>query len=495
MAVNRTRKFLIALAGAAALVPAGSAAAAVSVSISGGDNGRTLFVRGTDGANDLKFESTGDCVESNFGPTCAKVTNNKGTIALPDGSNCRHEIGNDRVAFCGYDPDQHNRLDVKLFGGKDKFAVTYNAKHRNSWSVVADYGAGADTIDLDQYGVFAFDASTGIDNTQTTSLEILGGTGNDRFVGISNDWTNVRLRGQAGSDSFDVSTRLFTIPAAGSRESIVSGGNGNDTIALGTGGQGCGTPAELNGDAGDDTITGSACADHLNGGSGDDTLDGSNDSDVVRGGSGDDSLATFVDAAADTLDGGAGADTLRYSATGSVTIDLRNETQSTDGDRFFGLETLVTPGSSSAHVFGTAAAETFNLGDGQDTVDAGAGNDVIDVADSTSCANCTVDDHVQGGAGADTILADDGRKDDIACGSSSRRLGSAVFLDRDSTSLDSLDVANADCADATTVASQPRVPGRVTAGSPQGPERPSGRPERDPRGPQGPTPPGPDPAP
>ena len=68
-----------------------------------------------------------------------------------------------------------------------------------------------------------------------------------------------------------------------------------------------------------DTLTGTAAAEHLVGGLGDDLIDGGGGADVLRGGHGNDTLVWRTDAR--DLDGGSGSDTLRIDGSG-VTLDL-----------------------------------------------------------------------------------------------------------------------------------------------------------------------------
>ena len=98
---------------------------------------------------------------------------------------------------------------------------------------------------------------------------------------------------------------------------MVSGGGGNDTLTVEddvTNG------VELNGDAGDDMLTGGLGNDTVDGGDGNDSaVDGGVGDDMLYGGAGNDDLDGG--AGMDTLDGGAGMDTLTGGADNTDDID------------------------------------------------------------------------------------------------------------------------------------------------------------------------------
>ncbi len=143
-----------------------------------------------------------------------------------------------------------------------------------------DGGAGYDyilysdtggTVDLSLAVTTAQNTGAGGTDTLLNIEGVLGGIGNDRFVGSTAD--NL-LDGASGSDN------LFGL-------------GGNDTL-LGQLGNDV-----LNGGGGNDFLVGGFGLDNLNGGPGDDTLDGGSLNDQLIGGTG-----------ADLIDGGPGRDIL-----------------------------------------------------------------------------------------------------------------------------------------------------------------------------------------
>lgn len=119
----------------------------------------------------------------------------------------------------------------------------------------------------------------------------------------------------------------------------------------------------------DDTLTGTAGADHLKGGSGNDVISGLAGDDVIEGGSGDDILSG--NAGDDRIGGGSGDD-------------------------------LIRGGEGDDHLSGGSGDDVIEGGDGDDAIFAGSGDDRIDGGDG--------DDVMSGGSGDDVFVF--GRGDD-----------------------------------------------------------------------------------
>ncbi|MCR5879485.1 calcium-binding protein [Phenylobacterium sp. J367] len=164
--------------------------------------------------------------------------------------------------------------------------------------------------------------------------------------------------------------------------SQVNGQQGDDTIS----GR-ANANTSVNGAAGDDKVTTFAGADALTGGVGNDTLSAGAGGDYLSGGEGDDSL-----------DGGDGFDRASYySATVGVKVDLSQTGPQNTG---LGTDTLV----NIEHISGGELSDTLtgNAGDnwlwgssgGNDSLNGGAGNDLLMVAAG--------DNTLTGGDGDDT---------------------------------------------------------------------------------------------
>ena len=200
---------------------------------------------------------------------------------------------------------------------------------------------------------------------------------------------------------------------------------------------GDGKSTYIDGQAGNDVITGSILAEEIQGGTGDDTLNGAggNDSLVggagsnsLQGGDGDDTLNSQQATAnnngvTDTVDGGAGTDTLEISSSQNISNMTISNVEILQAD---GGVSALTPAQVLAKGFTTANAITFrldpNLATGG-TLDASAlsgslslrgtnqsdvltGNDqanAIYLASDTTTGNGLGVDTVSAGAGNDII--------------------------------------------------------------------------------------------
>src|SRR5262245_57101816 len=156
--------------------------------------------------------------------------------------------------------------------------------------------------------------------------------------------------------------------------------------------------------AGDDTLTGSAFADHLRGYAGNDMLlnnPGNNDNDTLDGGTGADTMdgadgddLYIVDDAGDSIADSSGLDTVKSSVSFVLAGGLENLILTGKGN-------LNGRGNDLANqIVGTAGANELLGFDGNDLLDGGAGNDTL-VGDAN-------DDTLLGGAGIDSMSGGDG---------------------------------------------------------------------------------------
>ena len=197
----------------------------------------------------------------------------------------------------------------------------------------------------------------------------------------------IRVFGLDGQDVISLSETNGALPAAN-----LFGGNGNDVLTGGSGGD------QLFGQAGNDTLLGKGGFDLLFGGGENDTLTGGDADDQVFGQGGNDRMVWNPGDDTDLNEGGADADTVEVN--GGNGAEQFTATANGTRVRFDRL----TPAPFSIDI-GTAEQLTLNANAGDDSfaatgnlaalieivVDGGAGNDTL-----------------RGGNGADFLLGGDG---------------------------------------------------------------------------------------
>lgn len=150
------------------------------------------------------------------------------------------------------------------------------------------------------------------------------------------------------------------------------------------------------GDAGPNTIFGSADGETINGGGGNDLLFGDAGNDLLLGEADDDVL--LGEAGADTLDGGEGTDTAAYISQSGLTVSLADASKNTGdatGDVFISIENLngsqgddwLEGDASDNYLAGKEGNDTLLGGAGADTLNGGDG---IDTADYSASAAVTI---------------------------------------------------------------------------------------------------------
>ena len=273
-----------------------------------------------------------------------------------------------------------------------------------------DGGAGIDTVDFQQFGVFQnqtidlgaasfsisgalysnfenindTDAAAGNTIIGSAGANIINGNGgNDTIVGGLGDDT---LSGGAGVDSLNGQAGV----------DVVNGGLGDDTLQGGTGND------TLNGNAHNDTLFGQADDDVLNGGAGDDVLHGQAGIDQLDGGTGDDRL--FADSADTLLQGGTGFDYVHADAGQALNFDVA----AANIEWVWGHTGADVLDASSATtrvvLHGRGNADTLTTGSGDDTIVGGFANDTINGgAGNDRLYGQTQDDTINGGSGNDSL--------------------------------------------------------------------------------------------
>jgi Ca2+-binding RTX toxin-like protein len=220
---------------------------------------------------------------------------------------------------------------------------------------------GNESVTIDQTGTVPFP------HQNTVSIALALGDGTDSLF----------ITGQSIADSIGFGANGISLDAGGTPDvtgvgtvesSTVNAGGGDDTVSGredgGLGGV-FATALTIDGDVGNDALTGGDGDDEINGGSGNDTL---------KGGAG-----------GDTLDGGSGGD-------------------------------VISGGDASDVVTGSAGSDQLKGGDGGDTVDGGAGGDTLTGGEGPDTVNGgDGNDGLRGGGGDDDVNGDPG-KDELGGG-------------------------------------------------------------------------------
>ncbi|MBX3400671.1 MAG: right-handed parallel beta-helix repeat-containing protein [Gemmataceae bacterium] len=190
-------------------------------------------------------------------------------------------------------------------------------------------------------------------------------------------------------------------PLTGIDKIVVFGGDGHDEIRV----EGSVTiPAELHGEAGNDTLTAGAGNDTLYGGEGDDELVATTGDDLLFGGTGNDLLRAGD--GNDTLHGGEGNDDLRAAKGNDLLFgDAGNDTLrgGQGNDTLHGGDGNDDLRSGQGHgvLYGEAGNDTLRGGNGNDSLFGGDDNDELRGGGGN--------DHLDGGLGFfDTLDGGDG---------------------------------------------------------------------------------------
>jgi Ca2+-binding RTX toxin-like protein len=217
------------------------------------------------------------------------------------------------------------------------------------------------------------------------------------------------------------------VPNDGSVNLVVNAGGGNDNINI-SAPNFAGTPV-VNGDDGDDTITGSNRTDAIDGGNGNDRITAGKNTvpaepETIHGGAGNDVIIWNNGDGDDTNEGDAGVDeTLVIEGTADDGNTITQEGTTTRFER--------TSGAGGFKVFSTNTMEKLSLQSlsGNDSVttgpgvpigmsiDAGPGNDSISTGDGPDrIVGDRGDDTVNGGGGDDTLVWTNGDGNDAMNG-------------------------------------------------------------------------------
>ena len=274
---------------------------------------------------------------------------------------------------------------------------------------------------LNAAGISSFDeATTSIKNLTTSAGDIVdNGDGSWTFVPVS-DWDGtlpIQFETVSGEDVQPVSASIDSGDIVTAQENsalmgtdgvnYITGTDGNDTIISGGGND------VLSGGAGDDVFV-------VGDEDGRNRYDGGEGQDTIRGTTGDDviNFDSFTgDESIETIDGGEGDDTIsvRYGAdfSGTKLENIERIEGSNYGNAITGSDgdDVIVGGAGNDALKGGAGDDTFLRGpnDGEDQVSGGEGYDTVqgtDADDDIAFTNYARDDrveHIDGGAGDDTV--------------------------------------------------------------------------------------------
>ena len=264
---------------------------------------------------------------------------------------------------------------------------------------------GDDTINLT--GTFGNDTITGgetgetagdvVNATALTQNTMLNFTGNE--AGTLSDGTSTASFSEI--ERFQLGSGADTVNAAATTAGVnVDGGAGNDSM---TGGSGADT---LAGGSGNDTLNGGAGADSLTGGAGDDTfrLTGTFGNDTITGGETSESAGDRIDATGLT-----GPATLTFTGNEAGTLSSGGSTatfsQIEQVSLGSGADTVNAAATTAGvNVDGGTGADSMTGGSGADTLAGGSGNDTLNGgAGNDSLTGGAGADRITGGSGDDTI--------------------------------------------------------------------------------------------
>ena len=241
-------------------------------------------------------------------------------------------------------PDDPRTIDVTptdpSCGGFDTSTVT---------TIHVNGADGDESVTIDQAGSVPFP------HQNTIAIELALGGGSDSLV----------VLGQATADAIGLGTAGISLDEGGTpdvtgvdtAENVTIRAGGGDDAVSGKEGAGLGdafaTTLTVDGEEGNDDLTGGDGNDAIDGGSGNDTLKGGGGADTVDGGDGDD--VASGGAAGDVVTGGGGGDRVKGGA---------------DADALDG-------GDGADTMTGGGGPDTLNGGEGNDGLEGGGGDDRI----------------------------------------------------------------------------------------------------------------------
>jgi Ca2+-binding RTX toxin-like protein len=249
----------------------------------------------------------------------------------------------------------------------------------------------------------------------------------------------------SGSDWDSTKDGNQTVPADGSFTVEVDGGDGNDAISVAAKKTEI-VGATLNGDGGDDVLTGADSADLLDGGDGNDRVTGGGGNDTMNGGTGNDDLVWNNGDATDVINGDAGNDAtvvngsptlgdvftvdpnagrIKFQRTNLVAFTLDASTERLQVNGLGGNDSLQANDGVGALTLmsadGGAGNDTLIGSDGPDTISGGEGNDALSGGGGDDrISGDRGNDTMNGGSGDDTLVWNNGDGTDVVNGDDGR---------------------------------------------------------------------------
>jgi len=249
----------------------------------------------------------------------------------------------------------------------------------------------------------------------------------------------------SGSDWDSATAGDQTVPADGTRTVIVNGGDGTDSITVLAKATELASSG-LNGEGGDDVITGPDSNDTLTGGDGDDRLVAGKGNDVMNGGAGNDTLVWNNGDGSDIANGDAGNDgsevngaatlgdvftlepnagRVKFRRTNLVPFTFDAATERFEVNGLGGDDSVSANDGVGAltllSVDGGTGVDTVNGSEGPDLIVGGEGNDVLGGGGGGDrIVGDRGNDTMNGGTGDDTLVWNNGDNTDVINGDDGR---------------------------------------------------------------------------
>jgi Ca2+-binding RTX toxin-like protein len=299
----------------------------------GSEGDDTLVWNGGDGSDEMVGGAGTDTIEVNGGGGAEDFTVKPGAVA--------GHIDFDRTTAAAFNLDisASERLDLNAAGGDDTLNKAGGQAGLAAFPIDADGGEGADLLQGGD-GADALRGGAGNDrlvafrSPADTRDAMIGGEGDDTLVWNPGDGDD-RMEGEGGSDTAEVNgggggeqfeVRPSAVPGRVQFDRTgPSPTPGPFNLDIGTTER-----LDLNANGGNDSVTAAVQAGlaglialDLDGGAGDDSLTGGDGADAIAGGAGVDTIASR-DSAADSVSCGTEADTVTADGRDSVAGDCES---------------------------------------------------------------------------------------------------------------------------------------------------------------------------